>query len=73
MTLTERRLKTLEDDMMHFRVIFEQWLPSLQHSRPAVSPKDRMKLLDLFGAWDGEIDEVLEELSARRERRGRLE
>jgi hypothetical protein len=35
--------------------------------------KDRLKLLDPFGSWDGEIDTFLQEFYPRRERRGRLE
>ncbi len=36
------------------------------------SSKDRLKLLDLFGSWDGEIDDFLQEFSERREVHGNV-
>ena len=72
MSITARQLKTLEQEMINLRASLEQILFPQHHaiSKPV---KDRTKLLDLFGAWDGEIDTFLQELYGRRERRGRLE
>ena len=72
MSITARQLKTLEHEMINLHASLEQLLGPQPHaiSKPV---KDRTKLLDLFGAWDGEVDTFLQELSVRRERRGRLE
>jgi hypothetical protein len=72
MNTTERRLKTLENEMMSLRISLEQLVTSPYG--PAPKPhKNRAKLLDLFGTWEGDIDPFLQELYSRRERRGRIE
>lgn len=72
MSMTAQQLKTLKDEVVNLRLSLEQFSASQQKAllRPY---KDRQKLLKLFGAWDGEIETVLDEFYARRERRGRLE
>jgi hypothetical protein len=72
MIVIEDRVKTLEDEIRGLKSSIERVLRS---TPPSMSKKQKnsITLLDLFGAWDGEIDEFLESFSARRERRGRLE
>ncbi len=72
MNMTEQRLKTLETEIMNLRLSLEQFMAPNGYHRKKPS-KDRSKLLDIFGAWDGDIDLFLNELYDRRERRGRLE
>ncbi len=71
MNMTEQRLKTLETEIMNLRLSLEQFMtPNGYHQ---IKPtKDKSKILDLFGAWDGDIDIFISELYERRERRGRL-
>ncbi len=72
MIVIEDRVRTLEDEIRGLKISLEHVLSS---ASPSISrkPKNSIKLLDLFGKWDGEIDAFLEDFSARRERRGRLE
>jgi hypothetical protein len=71
MSVYEERLKTLESEIIGLRIALEKFLSS---TSPSLSKKtkNREKLLDLFGEWDGDIDDFLHDLSERRERRGRL-
>jgi hypothetical protein len=72
MSITAKHLKMLEDEIMNLRVSLEQFRAP-QRDGLLKPTKDRTKLLNLFGAWDGEIETVLQEFYTRRERRGRLE
>ena len=71
MSVYEERLKTLESEIRGLRISLEKFLSS---TLPSLSKKtkNREKLLDLFGEWDGDIDDFLHDLYERRERRGRL-
>ncbi|HAO20863.1 MAG: hypothetical protein BWK80_09655 [Desulfobacteraceae bacterium IS3] len=72
MSVTEKRLQTLEREVMYLRLTLQKFmvLPYRLVSQPK---KDRSKLTDLFGAWEGEIDTFLEDFYRQRERRGRIE
>ena len=67
MSITARQFKTLEQEMLHLRASLE-YLLLPQHLALSKPVKDRTKLLDLFGAWDGEIDTFLQELAIRRDK-----
>jgi hypothetical protein len=71
MSITEKRIKTLEDEVMSLRASLEKLMSPKYHTLHKVN-KNRAKLLDLFGEWDGDIDSFLQELYERRERRGRI-
>ncbi|MBD3308223.1 hypothetical protein GF339_17385 [candidate division KSB3 bacterium] len=68
----EDRLKILESEIISLRRSFEKYISSSSNSF-STGKKDQTKLLDLFGAWDGEVDDFLHDLYERRERRGRGE
>ena len=72
MNMTVKQLQRLEYEMVNLRLSLEQFSTS---SPQKMTPprQNRHDLLKLFGAWDGEIDTILHEFYARRERRGRLE
>ena len=72
MNVYEERLKTLESEIIELRRSLERFM-SVSSPLPSTRKKNRMKLLDLFGTWEGEIDEFLHEFYERRERRGRGE
>ena len=72
MNVAEERLKSIENEITGLRASIEKILSSAIPS-PNKKPMDRMKLLDLFGKWDGDIDDFLHDFYERRERRGRLE
>lgn len=72
MSMTAKQLRRLESEMMNLRLVLEQYRTSPQ--KTFTKPREnRHDLLKLFGAWDGEIQPILTEFYARRERRGRLE
>jgi len=70
MSVYEERLNTLESEIIRLRTSLEHVISSTAYvfSR---TKKNQAKLLDLFGEWDGDIDEFLHDFYARRERRGR--
>ena len=72
MSVYEERLHTLESEIISLRTSLEHLMTSTA-SIFSSKKKNRAKLLDLFGEWDGDIDEFLHEFCARRERRGRHE
>ena len=72
MEMYERRLQTLEHEIMRLRIAIEQFMVS-KHTIFTRKPENKMRLLDLFGEWDGDIEAFLSEFYARRERRGRRE
>ena len=71
MSVSEERLHTLESEIIGLRISLENFMSSTASSF-SKKKKNRAKLLDLFGEWDGEIDDFLHDFSERRERRGRL-
>lgn len=72
MSVIAKKIKMLEYEVMSLRLSLEHFR-SPQKDGLLKPTKDRSKLLNLFGTWDGEIDTVLQEFYTRRERRGRLE
>ena len=72
MSAYEERLNTLESEIIRLRTSLDHMMTSTA-SMFSSKKKNRAKLLDLFGEWDGDIDEFLDEFYARRERRGRHE
>jgi hypothetical protein len=72
MNITAKQLETLEGEFVSLHASLQKILFPPNHSVQKPS-KDRTKLLNLFGAWDGETDTFLQEFYARREKRGRLE
>ena len=72
MSVYEERLNTLESEIIGLRTALEHVMTSTA-SMFSGKKKNRTKLLDLFGEWDGDIDEFLHDFYARRERKGRHE
>ena len=72
MSAYEERLKTLESEIIGLRTSLEDFMSSTT-SAFSKKRRNRAKLLDLFGEWDGDIDEFLHDFYERRERRGRRE
>jgi hypothetical protein len=72
MNIIEKRLQTLEREVMYLRLTLQKSMVS-PYRLVSQPKKDRSKLTDLFGAWEGEIDTFLENFYKRRERRGRIE
>ena len=72
MSVTAKKIKMLEYEVMNLRLSLEHFR-SPQKDGLLKPAKNRSKILNLFGAWDGEIETVLQEFYTRRERRGRLE
>ena len=72
MSVTEERLKMLETEIIGLRVSLEKFLSSTSFPL-STKKKNRIKLLDLFGEWDGDIEDFLHDFYERRERRGRRE
>ncbi len=72
MNVYEERLTTLESEIIRLRTSLEHVLSStvFVFTKPK---KNRTKLLELFGEWDGDIDEFLQDFYERRKRRGRHE
>jgi hypothetical protein len=71
-SVAEERLKMLEAEIIRLRDSLEKLLSST--SVPlATKKKNSSKLLDLFGEWDGDIEDFFHEFYERRERRGRSE
>ncbi len=72
MLVIEDRVRILEDEIRGLKMSLNHVLSLVS---PSISspPKNTMKLLEFFGKWEGEVDEFLEDFSARRERKGRLE
>jgi len=68
----EERLTTLEAEVVGLRRFFEDLFVSNLYTLPKKRLKGE-KLLDLFGTWEGDIDDFLQGFYIRRERRGRLE
>lgn len=66
MNITEKRLQTLEREVMYLRLTLQKIMVSPYRfvSQPQ---KDRTQLTDIFGAWEGEIDTFLEDFYKRRE------
>lgn len=72
MSAYEERLKTLESEIIGLRTSLEDFMASTMYAR-STKRRNRAKLLDLFGEWDGDIDEFLHDFYERREWRGRRE
>jgi len=72
MSVTEERLKMLEAEIIGLRVSLEKFLSSTAFPL-STKKKNRIKLLDLFGEWAGDIEDFLHDFYERRERRGRSE
>lgn len=72
MSVSEERLNTLESEIIGLKLSLENFMLSTT-SLFSTKKKNRAKLLDLFGEWDGDITEFLHDFYERRERRGRRE
>ena len=72
MNVYDERFHALESEIRGLRASLETVL-SFTASSFSLPKKHRAKLLNLFGEWDGEIDEFLQNFYARRARRGRGE
>lgn len=72
MSVYEERLNTLESEIIGLRTSLENFMSSTPYAF-SKKRRNRAKLLDLFGEWDGDIDEFLHDFYERRERRGRCE
>ena len=71
MSMCETRLKTIENEMPDIKRDIRKFV----FSNKLCSPKStyRSRLLDLYGKWDGESDQLLHDFYERRERSGRIE
>jgi len=72
MNVYEERLKTLENEIANLRVTVEKCL-TLKPSNRHMKKQNKAQILQLFGQWDGEVDNFLNDFYERRNRRGRLE
>jgi len=72
MNVYEERLKTLENEIANLRVTVEKCL-TLKPSNRNMKKQNKAQILQLFGQWDGEVDNFLNDFYERRNRRGRLE
>jgi len=72
MNAYEDRLRSIESEIANLRRTIEKIVISTLPSR-SIQKENKKKLLKLYGQWDGEVDDFLQDFYERRLRRGRID